>query len=142
MREIADVAERDNERRDQLVAAGIGDTPAAARADGSPAGPGITVYGAWWCGDTRRSVALLDRLGIGHAYVSVDDDAAANAWATAQNRGQRRIPVVALGSDGPTLIEPSDEALLAGLAQTGYLAGRTGEQPANTAPGTGTTPAC
>jgi mycoredoxin len=93
-------------------------------ADGSPAAEGIFVYGADWCGDTRRSRALLDRLGLAYTYVDVDEHPLASAWAAAQNGGQRRIPVVVLptgGAGGPTLIEPIDDALLAALAETGYL---------------------
>lgn len=93
----------------------------AIRPDGSPLGSGISVYGADWCGDTRRSRVLLDRLGLAYADVDVDAHPVANAWAAAQNGGQRRIPVVVLGAGGPTLIEPSDDALLAALRQTGYL---------------------
>ena len=93
-------------------------------ADGSPAAGGIFVYGADWCGDTRRSRALLDRLGIAYADVDVDRYPLANAWAAAQNGGRRRIPVVVLPTDGTdrvTLIEPTDEALLAVLGAAGYL---------------------
>ena len=105
-----------------------GGAPAPVRPDGSPAGTGITVYGAWWCGDTRRSVALLDKLSLSYAFVSVDDDPTASAWAAAQHDGQRRIPVVVLGTSGTTLIEPSDEALLAVIGETGYLGGRVASQ--------------
>ena len=122
------MAERDDERRDERFVVESGGAPAPVRPDGSPAGTGITVYGAWWCGDTRRSVALLDKLSLAYAYVSVDDDPTASAWAAAQNDGQRRIPVVVLGTSGTTLIEPSDEALLAVIGETGYLGGRVASQ--------------
>src|SRR5687768_16252636 len=101
-----------NEQGDEVVEVAFGASPAATRLDGSPMGAGITLYGAWWCGDTRRAVAMLDRLGLDYAQVDIDANPAANFWAAAQNGGQRRIPVVVLGSDGPVLIEPSDEALL------------------------------
>jgi mycoredoxin len=119
-----------NERRDEVGEIAFGTSPAATRLDGSPAGTGITLYGAWWCGDTRRSVGLLDRLGLDYAQVDVDADPAANAWAAAQNGGQRRIPVVVLGAGGPTLIEPSDEALLTALGETGRLVGAAEAHPA------------
>ena len=119
-----------SERHEASVEA-IASTPGVAiRPDGSPAGSGITVYGADWCGDTRRSRALLDRLGLAYADVDVDAHPAANAWAAAQNGGQRRIPVVVLGTGGPALIEPSDEALLAALQRSGYLETVADEAPA------------
>jgi mycoredoxin len=91
---------------------------------GAPAGEGVFVYGADWCGDTRRSRALLDRLGIPFTDVDIDASPAANAWAAAQNDGQRRIPVVFLPGQAIVpmiLIEPSDDDLLAALGRTGYL---------------------
>jgi len=81
---------------------------------------GITVFGAPWCGDTRRSQALLERLGIEYAFVDVDLSPEASAWAAAQNGGQRRIPVIVTAPEQPLLIEPSDAELLAALQQVGY----------------------
>jgi len=80
-------------------------------ATGAPATDQITLYGAGWCGDTVRSQALLDRLGIDYLYVDVDADPTASAWAAGQNGGQRRIPVISLGRGGPILIEPTDPEL-------------------------------
>ena len=34
----------------------------------------ITVYGADWCEDTRRSLRHLRRLGVPHRYENVDED--------------------------------------------------------------------
>ncbi len=34
----------------------------------------ITVYGADWCEDTRRSLRHLRRLGVAHRYVNIDED--------------------------------------------------------------------
>ena len=89
------------------------------RADGSPAGDGITVYGANWCGDTRRSCALLDGLGVRYAFVDVDHNEAASTWAAEQNGGQRRIPVVVHGRGGQILVEPSDDELAGALDEVG-----------------------
>ena len=89
------------------------------RALGAPAGEGITVYGADWCGDTRRSRALLDRLGVSYVYVDVDEDDAASAWVAAQNGGRRRLPTIVVGADGPTLAEPSDVELAQVLRDAG-----------------------
>jgi glutaredoxin len=115
---------------------------------GAPAGAGIFVYGADWCGDTRRSRALLDRLAVPYAAVDVDSHSAASVWAAAQNGGLRRIPVVVLphaagGAPATVLVEPSDDDLLAALRRTGYLgaakarpnqAGRAGDDGAEATP--------
>ena len=110
-----------NERHQANVEVVPVEPSGAIRPDGSPLGSGITVYGADWCGDTRRSRALLDRLGLAYADVDVDAHPTAGAWAAAQNGGERRIPVVVLGAGGATLIVPSDDAMLAALRRTGYL---------------------
>ena len=38
----------------------------------------IKVYGADWCGLTRRTLMHLDRLGVEYDYVDVDNDEAAS----------------------------------------------------------------
>lgn len=81
---------------------------------------GIIVFGATWCGDTRRSQALLDRLGIEYAFVDVDHSAEASAWVAEQNGGQRRIPAIVVAPGQPVLIEPSDPELLAALQEAGF----------------------
>jgi mycoredoxin len=74
----------------------------------------LTVYGAGWCPDVRRSRALLDREGVAHTYVDVEaDEAAAEAVRRLQG-GQRRIPTV-VWPDGTHLVEPSDAELSAAL---------------------------
>lgn len=89
--------------------------------DGAPTGDGITFYGADWCGDSRRSQALLDRLAVPYLFVDVDADPSASAWAADRNAGQRRTPTIALGADGPILIEPSDPELTDALRDAGLL---------------------
>lgn len=89
--------------------------------DGAPTGDGITFYGTGWCPDSRRSRRLLDGLGISYAYVDLDQDAAALAWAARQNGGQRRIPTIAVGPGGPVLIEPSDDELGTALRDAGLI---------------------
>jgi len=71
----------------------------------------ITFYGAGWCPDSRRSRALLDRLGVPYDSIDLDQDETASAWAAAQNEGQRRIPTIAVGAVGLVLIEPDDHDL-------------------------------
>ena len=97
------------------------DRSATTTEDGAPKRDGITLYGAQWCGDTRRSERLLTRLGIDYTYVDVDEHEAGNAWATEQRGGQRLIPTIYLAPGQPLLFEPTDEDLHAALVQTGYL---------------------
>lgn len=71
---------------------------------------GITMYGAEWCGDCRRSKRFLERHGITYEYLDTDRDPDARAVALEKNRGRMRIPVIVF-PDGSFLTEPSDEEL-------------------------------
>ena len=81
----------------------------------------ITVYGADWCEDTRRSLRHLRRLAIAHDYVNIDDDADALARAKALNGGARRTPTIDLGMGGPALVEPDNDTLSAALVEVQML---------------------
>jgi mycoredoxin len=74
----------------------------------------ITMYGADWCRDCRRSKALLDGEGVAYRYVDVEvsKEAADEAMSVS---GRPNIPVI-LFPDGSHLVEPSDDALRAKLA--------------------------
>jgi glutaredoxin-like protein len=74
----------------------------------------ITVYGADWCSDCRRSKSLLDREGVPYRWIDVEAEESAAAEALAIS-GRTSIPVVVF-PDGAYLVEPSDEALMAKLA--------------------------
>ncbi|WP_290062204.1 glutaredoxin domain-containing protein [Amycolatopsis solani] len=74
----------------------------------------LTVYGASWCPDVKRSRALLDGLGIEYSYVDVEADAAAEARVRELQNGARRIPTI-VWADGTFLVEPSDDELSARL---------------------------
>ena len=73
--------------------------------------PTITMYGADWCSDCRRSKALLDSMGTDYEYIDVEaiEDAAAKALAIS---GRMNIPVVVF-PDESFLVEPSDADLRA-----------------------------
>jgi len=73
----------------------------------------ITMYGADWCSDCRRSKALLDREGVDYEYVDVEQSAEAADAAKAIS-GRMNIPVIVF-SDGSFQVEPSDAELLAKL---------------------------
>ncbi|MEC3981716.1 glutaredoxin family protein [Amycolatopsis sp. H20-H5] len=79
-----------------------------------PAVDRLTVYGASWCPDVRRSRALLDSTGVEYAYIDVEQDPAAEAAVRDLQGGPRRIPTL-VWPDGGHLVEPSDEELTARL---------------------------
>lgn len=74
----------------------------------------LTVYGADWCADCRRSKALLDTEGADYRWIDVDaiEGAAGEALAIS---GRTNIPLIVF-PDGSHLVEPSDEALRTKLA--------------------------
>lgn len=72
----------------------------------------LTVYGADWCGDCRRSKRLLAEREISYAWVDVAAQPEIRAELTAN--GYPAIPVIVL-PDGRILMEPSDDELVAAL---------------------------
>ena len=70
----------------------------------------ICVYGTTWCGDTRRSRACLDRLGIPFEWKDIEKDKEACAFVEKVNKGNRSVPTIVF-PDGTVLVEPSDSAL-------------------------------
>ncbi|MEV6828341.1 glutaredoxin domain-containing protein [Amycolatopsis sp. NPDC051102] len=74
----------------------------------------LTVYGASWCPDVKRSRALLDREGVEYSYVDVEADEAAERRVRELQDGARRIPTI-VWEDGTFLVEPSDDELSARL---------------------------
>ena len=83
----------------------------------------VTVYGADWCEDTRRSRRHLRRLGVPHHYLNIDEDLDALARAKALNRGERRTPVIDLGFGGAPLVEPDNDSLTGALVEREMLSG-------------------
>ena len=70
----------------------------------------ITMYGAEWCGDCRRSKRFLDTNNIKYNYIDIETDQVASDKVIEINGGMRSIPVI-IFSDGTDLTEPSDSAL-------------------------------
>lgn len=70
----------------------------------------ITMYGAEWCGDCRRSKKFLDSNRVDYNYIDVEADESASEKVIEINGGVRSIPVI-IFSDGTHLTEPSDNAL-------------------------------
>jgi mycoredoxin len=73
----------------------------------------ITMYGAAWCGDCRRSKALLDRRRVDYDYIDLEVDVHGADRAKAIS-GRTQIPVVVF-PDGTHFTEPTDAQLAAKL---------------------------
>jgi glutaredoxin len=73
----------------------------------------VTMFGAEWCRDCRRSKAALDRLGAEYTYIDLENvpGSADRAYAIS---GRTNIPVIVF-PDGRHLVEPSDAELEAAL---------------------------
>ena len=80
----------------------------------------ITMYGAEWCGDCRRSKRFLDSNNISYNYIDVEADQSASDKVIEINGGMRSIPVI-LFSDGTHLTAPSDKDLQAKLESLGVM---------------------
>jgi mycoredoxin len=70
----------------------------------------ITMYGAEWCTDCRRSKKFLDSNNVKYKYIDVEADESASDKVISINGGMRSIPVI-IFPDGTHLTEPSDMAL-------------------------------
>ena len=70
----------------------------------------ITVYGADWCGDCRRTKKFLTEQNIPFNWVNTDEDPQAEALVRNMNHGKRIIPTV-IFEDGSFLAEPSNQQL-------------------------------
>lgn len=81
--------------------------------------PAITLYGADWCSDCRRSKKLLDDNAIDYTYVDVEVSAEAADAARAIS-GRTNIPVITF-PDGTHQVEPSDADLAQKLREVGAL---------------------
>ena len=80
----------------------------------------ITMYGADWCGDCRRSKRLLEELDIQVNHIDVEVDESAAAKVQEINGGAKSIPVLVF-SDGTHLTEPSDNDLKVKLTSLGLI---------------------
>ncbi len=79
----------------------------------------VTVYGADWCGDCRRTKRWLEASGI--EWTFIDRDADPEVRAMLADAGYLAIPVVVL-PDRTVLVEPSDAALAAAIEAAGVTA--------------------
>ena len=75
----------------------------------------VKVYGADWCGDTKRALKYLDNLGLDYQYIDVEQDAEASEWVKNQNDGKERKPTITVGDR--VLSVPSEGELESALKQ-------------------------
>ena len=74
----------------------------------------ITVYGAPWCPDCRRSKQFLGEQRIPYIWVDIDEDEEGRNRVQALNDGKQIIPTIVF-QDGSILVEPSNADLAAKL---------------------------
>ena len=74
----------------------------------------ITVYGAPWCPDCRRSKQFLGEQRIPYIWVDIDEDEEGRKHVQAVNDGKQIIPTIVF-QDGSILVEPSNADLAAKL---------------------------
>jgi glutaredoxin len=69
----------------------------------------VTMFGADWCRDCRRSKAVFERLGADYDYIDLESvpGGADRAYAIS---GRTNIPVIVF-PDGRHLVEPTDAEL-------------------------------
>jgi mycoredoxin len=70
----------------------------------------ITIYGASWCPDCKRSKDFLDSKQIKYDYIDIDTVSGAADKVAEINNGLKRIPTIVF-SDGSVLVEPSNREI-------------------------------
>lgn len=70
----------------------------------------ITVYGALWCPDCRRTLKFLEERRVSFDWIDVVEHPEEMAVVRQRNAGMESIPTIIFG-DGSFLVEPSNEAL-------------------------------
>ena len=70
----------------------------------------ITVYGANWCPDCRRSKMFLGEHRVPYKWVDVEQDSDARLFVIEKNGGKRIIPTIVF-PDGSFLTEPTNSQL-------------------------------
>jgi thioredoxin reductase (NADPH) len=74
----------------------------------------ITIYGATWCPDCRRSKKFLTEQRIPYTWIDIEKQPEHQAFVEQVNNGKRIIPTIVF-DDGSILVEPSDAQLAAKL---------------------------
>ncbi|GAA3659382.1 glutaredoxin family protein [Microbacterium marinilacus] len=79
----------------------------------------ITMFGAEWCRDCRRTKAQLDDLGVAYTYVDLEAEPAA-AEVAKDISGRTNIPVVVY-PDSSHHVEPSNADVEAKLRELSLI---------------------
>ena len=79
----------------------------------------ITMYGAEWCRDCRRTKSQLDELGVAYDYVDVEAEPAA-ADIAREISGRTNIPVVVY-PDASHHVEPTNADVEAKLRELSLI---------------------
>ena len=74
----------------------------------------ITVYGAPWCPDCKRSKQFLGEQRVPYNWVDIDQDEEARSYVQQVNSGRQIIPTIVF-EDGSILVEPSNAEMAAKL---------------------------
>ena len=74
----------------------------------------VTVYGAPWCPDCKRSKQFLGEQRVPYNWVDIDQDEEGRRYVQEANNGRQIIPTI-LFEDGSILVEPSNAELAAKL---------------------------
>ena len=74
----------------------------------------ITIYGAYWCPDCRRSKQFLGEHQIPYNWVDIEQDKEGEAYVLQKNNGKRIIPTIEFADDS-ILVEPSNAEIAAKL---------------------------
>ena len=79
----------------------------------------ITMFGADWCRDCRRTKAQLDGLGVAYRYIDLEADPEA-ADVAREISGRTNIPVVVY-PDASHHVEPSNDDVAAKLRELSLI---------------------
>ena len=72
--------------------------------------PKVTIYGAYWCPDCRRSKKFLGEQFVPYRWVDIEQDKEAEEYVLQKNDGKRIIPTIVF-EDDTFLVEPSNAEL-------------------------------
>jgi thioredoxin reductase (NADPH) len=72
--------------------------------------PKVTIYGAYWCPDCRRSKKFLGEQFIPFRWVDIEQDKEGETYVLQKNNGKRIIPTIVF-EDDTFLVEPSNAEL-------------------------------
>jgi len=72
--------------------------------------PKVTIYGAYWCPDCRRSKKFLGEQFIPYRWVDIEQDKEGESYVLRRNDGRRIIPMIVF-EDDTFLVEPTNAEL-------------------------------